>query len=681
MIKRGVDMSINAGSDKIKKGVAALRMAAYLLAVVLVFAVVSFLCTVNAPVAPSPYNGAVNLTGVDFGNEIATIQNTYFTMYPGAFYLPEEFAAGKVTQAGIPYDSPGEVLSDYGTLRILLILPQDEVYAIAGKNVSYAQRLFIDGKEYAPIGVTGDSIETVTPKATRFVESFQPTGDTTEITIQYSAFVYADGGGLYPFVIGYVRNVARNEQLKVFRITAVTAALVTAALFFFGLFLFFPKGRYLLWFALLGVCVALRGLLTSDKFIMLLLPNLDWYLAVRMEFATNCGMALFAALYLNSLFPGVAHRWAMRGFAALCASHLLFISLTPTAYFTRYTAWLVGGYAVFVSCLLLAVLITALGQKLTSPLSDAEQILFLFGLVIYASFSVFGIYGHQNSLSLWGLDYPQVGMIVFLFLNMLALVLGFARTERELDEARRSEREMEETNRMLERLDKLRSDFLANISHEIKTPLTVADGFAQYTLAQIENGSVGEDTKENLRLISKESVRLAELAEGLLRVSADMAWDRRLTSVEEVIKRAAATCRPILAKNNNRLNLRIEDGLPPVRVNENMIHQVMLNLAVNANNHTQGGTVTFSGAVREGAAAFTVSDNGRGINPKLLSEAFKRQVSGGGGTGLGLAICKEIIDLHNGWITIVSTPGAGTTVTFTLPLEKENANATDHTDD
>ena len=246
-------------ASDIKKGAAALRVAAYLLAVTLVFSAVSFLCTVNAPVAPSPYNGAVNLTGIDLGNEIVTIQNTYFTMYPGAFYLPEDFAAGKVTQAGVPYDSPGEVLSDYGTLRILLALPPGEVYAIAGKNVSYAQRLFIDGKEYTPIGVTGDSIGTVTPKSTRFIESFQPAGDTTEIVIQYSAFVYADGGGLYSLVIGHVRNIARNEQLKVFRITAVTAALVTAALFFFGLFLFFSKGRYLLWFALLCVCVALRG--------------------------------------------------------------------------------------------------------------------------------------------------------------------------------------------------------------------------------------------------------------------------------------------------------------------------------------------------------------------------------------------------------------------------------------
>jgi signal transduction histidine kinase len=292
-----------------------------------------------------------------------------------------------------------------------------------------------------------------------------------------------------------------------------------------------------------------------------------------------------------------------------------------------------------------------------------------------------GVYAHSMSRVLLGLDYPQVGMMVFLFINILTLALSFSRTERMLEEARVSESAMNETNKMLERLDRLRLDFLANISHEIKTPLTVAGGFAQYTLSQIEKGTTGEETKENLRLISKEVNRLSELADGLLRVSADMAWDRRVVPIRMVVERAAATCRPILAKNNNRLDIQIGEYLPSMRCNGDMIHQVILNLAVNANNHTRNGTVVLSAQAGKEAVAVTVSDDGDGISPGLLPEVFKRYVSGSGGTGLGLPICKEIIELHGGAISVDSTPGTGTRVMFTIPAEGGRGDETNDTVD
>jgi signal transduction histidine kinase len=440
-------------------------------------------------------------------------------------------------------------------------------------------------------------------------------------------------------------------------------------LFFFGLALFFPNSRYLLWFSLACGCIALRGLLTGDKAIMLLLPDLDWYMSIRMEYITTVGFVLFSVLYLSRLFSGALNKWSVGGFAAFCVSSLLFICAAPPIVFTRFLFPQTVICAAFAVYMLAEAVIAVLRKKIVSPLSAQEQMLLAIGLGVFALLSVRGVYAHSMSRVLLGLDYPQVGIMVFLFINILTLALNFSRTERMLEEAHASEREVKETNKMLERLDRLRLDFLANISHEIKTPLTVAGGFAQYALSQIEKGTVGEDTKQNLMLISKEASRLSKLAEGLLNVSADMAWDRRVMPIQTVIERAADTCRPILAKNNNQLDVQIDDGLPPVRVNGDMIHQVILNLAINANSHTRDGTVVLSGEAGDGAVAVAVSDNGKGIGPGLLPQVFKRRVSGRGGTGLGLAICKEIIELHGGSIAVESAPGAGTRVTFTLPAE------------
>lgn len=648
-----------------------IRVAAYLLAVTLIFSVISVLCSVDTTDVYPSEDGIVDLTGIDFDGETVSITSDAIHIYDLAFYTPEDFASGRVTQESVRVFGVGPSLKDYGTIRILLKLPPG-VYAISAKNTSYAQRLFINGEEYEPIGVTGDSAESVVPKATRYTATFASQGGTTEIVLHYSNFVHSDAGGFYPIELSSAENIASNGQLKAIRITAVTAALVTAMLFFFGMFLFFGKSRYFLWFSLACGCIALRGLLIDDKAIMLLLPDLNWYLAIRLEYLTTCGTALFSVLYLNDLFPRAANKWVLRCFTVFCAANAAFVCLTPPLVFTRFVTATIWIYALFGVYLLTAILVSVLYIKRPAVLLASEQVLLLVGCFIYLLLSALGIHSHMfNTRLLWGLDYPETGMMVFLFINILALTLGFARTERDLDSARQAEREMQETNHMLARLDRLRTDFLANISHEIKTPLTVADGFAQYTLSQINEGTVGEDTKENLRLISREVGRLSELADGLLRVSADMAWERRVVSVAAVIERAAATCRPILAKNDNRLEIRIEDNLPPVRVNGDMIHQVLLNLAVNANKHTRGGEVVISGVIKDGMTAIAVSDNGKGIDPVLLPQVFERRVSGGDGAGLGLALCKEIIDIHNGRITIESTPDTGTRVTFTLPREEE----------
>jgi len=88
---------------------------------------------------------------------------------------------------------------------------------------------------------------------------------------------------------------------------------------------------------------------------------------------------------------------------------------------------------------------------------------------------------HRSSGYALGMGLPGTAMIILIFINMLALAIQFSRTEIQLDEARRIEGEMHEKNRLLDQMSRLKSDFLANISHEMRTPLTIMAGYADLT--------------------------------------------------------------------------------------------------------------------------------------------------------------------------------------------------------
>ncbi len=421
----------------------------------------------------------------------------------------------------------------------------------------------------------------------------------------------------------------------------------------------------------------------GDKVIMVLLPELDWYLMIRTEFLLVAGIGLFSARYIDSLFPVLRRRW-INAYTVFCGGTALVVCLTPPAFFSRCLPFGTGIYGAFLILLLAAALVAAFRKTLHTPLSRMELRLLLSGLLIYVTLSVIDIYAHGRGYRLFGLAISQAGTIAFLFLNILALARGFARTEQELGLARESERRMEENNRVMAQLDQLKTSFWSNISHELKTPLAVMSGYAQLSAWQIADGSADDETIENLGIVSEEAGRLARLAAGLRQTTEDrLPGEPVQEDIAAVISRTGVVFQPILMRRNNRLEIRTEEGLPPVEISSDGIHQVLLNLLSNANRHMRDGTVTIQcKKTAGGAVAVIISDNGSGIDPALLPHVFDRQVSGAHSSGIGLSICREIITAHGGEIGIESTPGRGTKVTFTLPAAKGgDTDAADHTSD
>jgi PAS domain S-box-containing protein len=227
-------------------------------------------------------------------------------------------------------------------------------------------------------------------------------------------------------------------------------------------------------------------------------------------------------------------------------------------------------------------------------------------------------------------------------------------------------------------LDRMKSDFIATLSHEFRTPVTSIT-MSVDLLAQGPLGPLTERQRELLVSAKEDCERLTKLARELLQLSklesGAIQVQREELSVRSV---AEFALRPLLLQFRERgIDLRneIPADLPPVLGDEQQLSWVITNLVTNALKHTDAGGVVRLTARREGGELrIAVEDTGRGIAPEHLERIFDKFVqipdagrSSPGGVGLGLAIAKEIVQAAGGRIWAESSPGAGSTFFFTLP--------------
>ena len=275
-------------------------------------------------------------------------------------------------------------------------------------------------------------------------------------------------------------------------------------------------------------------------------------------------------------------------------------------------------------------------------------------------------------------------MLAFTFCQATAV---FITTMNEVETAKESERHLVSENAALERLSKMKSEYLANISHETKTPLTLISVNVQLVAelladAEIVNGewkASGEDgaiINEALERAQEAVLRAGRITESNLRL-ASMQESREKMTVIDITKLIASSTeirRGMIEKQGNQLTINVPDNSIQVFGNIDNLTQVMDNLLTNAYNHTKNGKIIVKAIADLKFITVTITDSGVGITPEILPHVFNRGISGSGGTGIGLALCRKMVEAHGGDIWIDSEQGKGTTVTFTLPIhDKQGA--------
>jgi two-component system phosphate regulon sensor histidine kinase PhoR len=229
----------------------------------------------------------------------------------------------------------------------------------------------------------------------------------------------------------------------------------------------------------------------------------------------------------------------------------------------------------------------------------------------------------------------------------------------------------------LRRAEHLRRELTANVSHDLRTPLTSIKGFAETLLA----GAMADpDTcRRFLTIIDSEATRLMKLVGDLMDLSRlesrAVSMEREAVCVDDLIGETLSRMRPQAERHGVTLRA---SAAPPVTAlaDRDRILQVLTNLVDNGIKFTpEGGTVEISLVATPSEAVISVSDTGRGIPADDLPRVFERfyrversRSREAGGTGLGLAIARHIIEAHGGRIGAASRVNAGSTFTFTLPL-------------
>ncbi len=227
----------------------------------------------------------------------------------------------------------------------------------------------------------------------------------------------------------------------------------------------------------------------------------------------------------------------------------------------------------------------------------------------------------------------------------------------------------------LARAEKLRQNMVADIAHELRTPLSVMRG----NLEAIMDG-VFEPTKETIASIHGETVLLSRLVDDLqelaLAEAGELKIEREPTDLTSLVERTVASVAPRAEKNDVTMVKDLATDLPLVSIDPQRIGQVLLNLLDNALRYSPaGGTVTVRARQEEQVVQVDIANQGPGLEPEELSLVFERFYRGDkarsritGGAGLGLSIVRQLVEAHGGRVWAESGTGEGATFSFTLPL-------------
>jgi signal transduction histidine kinase/HAMP domain-containing protein len=239
-------------------------------------------------------------------------------------------------------------------------------------------------------------------------------------------------------------------------------------------------------------------------------------------------------------------------------------------------------------------------------------------------------------------------------------------------------REIEEKSRQLEVANRHKSDFLANVSHDLRTPLNSIIGFTRIVLRRTGD-QIPDLQKENLQKVLISSEHLLKLINGLLDLAKIEAGKMDVIAepvrVEDIVSMATATVEPLLKDGRVRFVKDIPPDLPPLNTDRDKLKQILLNLLSNAAKFTEKGEIKVAAWQENGKMKLIVSDTGIGMKKEALDHIFeefqqaeKTTSSKYGGTGLGLAIVKKFTNLMGGEIAVESEVGKGSKFTITIPI-------------
>ncbi|MCR2805717.1 sensor histidine kinase [Paenibacillus soyae] len=601
----------------------------------------------------------------------------------------------------------GEELSNHGyaTYRLTFVMPESAGERTMGlyiRSVATSYRLWMNGEELAASGRVGTDRASMTPRNVPQTVYFQPKEGDNELVMQVANFVQRKGGIWESIRLGDSQDIARERERHLMSDLFIVGSLFLMGLYHVCLFAFRRKDRIPLYFGILCLAIGIRTLVLGETAGMSLFSSIPWEIGVKLEYGSACVAFLMFMLYANGRYPVKASRLANGISAAAQIAVLALVLLTPARIYTL----IMLPYQLLVAVPTIVYVITIYGwaawKRREGSMAD------IIGFVFMAATIVNDIlfYNQVIATGTW----MPFGLLALLFMQAIQVSAKFSKAfytaealgdqlkeanvtlegkvaERTAALSETNDR-LEEANKELLRMERFRAQLLANISHELGTPLTSIKGYASAMM----DGVVDAGDPKYARRIHERTLLLERVIDDLIELTKletrqlpfrfeELDPLRLFHRIFDQYATEWADEEGLRLFWKDELPNRPEDGRVMVTADSFRLEQVFSNVLGNARKYAGGdiivsvGLETKAGDGQPYELCVKIVDSGPGIPdeevPRIFDRFYRGRHGGAGkktaGSGLGLAICKEIMAYHHGSIGYAREEDARNAFYFRIP--------------
>ncbi|HKL79083.1 MAG TPA: sensor histidine kinase, partial [Mobilitalea sp.] len=513
-------------------------------------------------------NGVYNLT------EIADFGETPAILPPGLMYYPNTLLTRESVDSADPvsteqYDA---LRADYLSQRFTVELPANiDVYTLT-LNLSgrHAMRVYVNGELVGQGGVPGATKQETEVWENNLTCYASPKDGRMDILVQTAQFYhYRSGARLATLSIQNTASAPSSGLTEKAKGFLVIGAFMCAAALLMCIYLLLSHMKATLYFALACLAMALRECVQSQVWTYF---PINGNLSFMLEYLSLVLLTVFLSLYLGQYAKGRFLRIVQHTVVAGSICYGICLLFCDSVFYTSILQF----YQVL---LVLCIVPGISGLFWTMRRPTKEQPAALYGIAVFFLAAVSDIVMYSDLLG----DRPnvpvsEIAMLVFMLAQTVSL---FLLNNRVLAESKEAEQKLTAEKEVLKNLNQMKTEFLGNVSHELKTPLTVMSGYAQTTkqLAQRPGELDSKEVSRRMKLISSEAERLSLMVGQILDVTrmeeGHMAMEKCTCHIDEIIHGAVETHYPMLNKNSNRLEIHIETGLPAVSADPARISQII----------------------------------------------------------------------------------------------------------
>ena len=612
-------------------------------------------------------NGVLDLSKCDLEEEIITLDGEW-EIYWNQLLSRKDLNQyqGKVDYFDFPElwnnhkTKNGQALSPFGyaTYHLKVLLPEERpLLSFYIKHFYSSYLLMVDDQVILSSGKVGSSDETSSPNWIPQAVMFSGTGDTLDIILQISNFRHSKGGARESILLSSKENI-ESQFIEVLGYDLLLCGgLIMTGLFFLGLYYFGQREKSAIYFSIFCLTFAYRVIAADDYSLLVLNPNYNWTIFLKLEYLSLFVPPLFFALYTHSLYPMDSKHFILKGFAIISGLLSLATIILPSTIFTHF----VDSYLFLMLLAIIycgSVYFTAVrnkrdGAKYAMLGTIPVLVIFIYKILIYVG-------------SLQEIEFISfIGFVAFFFFQSLVLFFLFTKSLKNAKEE-------------AERAVMAKSEFLSMMSHEIRTPMNAVVGLTNYLIEdnpkedQVDSLKTLKFSAENLLVIINDILDFSKIEAGKVE------FEEQPSDIHEILSNIKKTFAPIAKQKNLEFILKIDKQVPDhIICDTTRTSQIFSNLIGNAIKFTKKGRVTLGAELvetrkEEVSILFYIEDTGIGIPPERQPEVFKSFTQANtsinrqfGGTGLGLTITKRLLELQGSELKLESEENVGTKFYFT----------------